>query len=78
MKNEIAKILNISRETIDLLCKHHLIDSRSCLKLLLKNDFKEMKVDSPQMTNADIYFELSEKHKVSESTVYKWVNDYCK
>ena len=76
MIKDVANLLGLDEALIKELFNCGLIDPRSGARFLLVNDYKQMRKDNPEMTNGDIYFELSEKHNVSESTAYKWVNDY--
>lgn len=76
MKEQISELTNIDKSIIDDLFKKGLIDPRSAAKFLLVEEYKTIKALNPELSNSMIYFDLSEKHKVSESTVYKWVNSY--
>ena len=76
MREELAKLTGVDREVIDKLFNEFLIDGQAASRYIVRNEFKEIKKAQPKRSNADIYFELSEKHRVSESTVYKWVTNY--
>lgn len=76
MKKQVAKILNIDLETVNVFFENYLIDFRSMSRLIIVHEYKELKEANPDRSNTDIYLELSIKHKVSESAVYKWVKAY--
>lgn len=76
MKKQIAEILNVDVETVNLFFDSYLIDFRSMSRFIIINEYKEIKKANPNRSNTDIYLELSVKHRVSESAVYKWVKAY--
>lgn len=76
MKTQVAKILNVDLETVNVFFDNYLIDFRSMSRLIIVHEYKELKKANPNRSNTDIYLELSIKHRVSESAVYKWVKAY--
>ena len=75
-KERISELLKIDLEVIEKLFNEGLIDPRGISKYLLCSDFKELKKQKPEAKNLDLYTELSIKYNLSESAVYKWVNNY--
>ena len=75
-KKRISELLNIDLESVEKLFNEGLIDTRGLNKYLLCSDFKELKELKPEAKNLDLYTELSIKYNLSESAVYKWVNNY--
>lgn len=73
---KIAKLTGLTREQVQMLFNEGLIEPKNAIRYLLCSDFKERKSLNPNTANSEIYFELAEEHKVSESTAYKWVNNY--
>ena len=76
MKEQIATITGLTIDQVKMLLDEGLIEPRNAVRFCLCADFKEFKAKNPNTPNSDIYFELAEKHRVSESTSYKWVNNY--
>ena len=73
---KIAKLTGLTKEQVQMLFNEGLIEPKNAIRYLLCTEFKERKTLNPNRPNSKIYFELSEDYKVSESTAYKWVNDY--
>jgi hypothetical protein len=76
MKKQLAEILGIDLEVINKLNENYLIDPRALSRFIIVEEYKEIKKTNPNRSNTDIYIELSIKHKVSESAIYKWVKSY--
>lgn len=73
---KIAELTGVDRDTIKSLISCGLIEPRNVTRFLACEEFKEKKRKNPDVSNTEIYFQISENHNVSESTVYKWVNNY--
>ena len=78
MKEQISSITGLTINQVNMLLEEGLIEPRNAVRFCLCADFKELKAKNPNIPNSDIYFDLAERHRVSESTVYKWVNNYKK
>jgi len=76
MKKQLAEILGIDLEVINKLNENYLIDPRALSRFIIVEEYKDIKKTNPNRSNTDIYIELSIKHKVSESAIYKWVKSY--
>jgi hypothetical protein len=76
MKKQLAEILGIDLQVINKLNENYLIDPRALSRFIIVEEYKEIKKTNPNRSNTDIYIELSIKHKVSESAIYKWVKSY--
>jgi len=75
-KKRISELLNIDLETVEKLFKEGIIDPRGLRVFLVRNDFKVMKEQNPELTNYAITKELVYKYNLGESTIYKWVTNY--
>jgi hypothetical protein len=75
-KEKLATLLNVDFKTVETLFKEGLLDPRGLNKYLLCADYRKLKEDNPDAKNQDLYTDLSIKYGVSESAVYKWVNNY--
>ena len=60
---------------MNLLFDSYLIDHKSATKFIVTKEYEQLK-EQTNKSNTQIYFELSEKHRISENTVYKWVTNY--
>jgi hypothetical protein len=76
MKKQLAEILGIDLQVINKLNENYLIDPRALSRFIIVEEYKDIKKTNPNRSNTDIYIELSIKHKVSESAIYKWVKSY--
>jgi hypothetical protein len=76
MKKQLAEILGIDLQVINKLNENYLIDPRALSRFIIVEEYKGIKKTNPNRSNTDIYIELSIKHKVSESAIYKWVKSY--
>jgi hypothetical protein len=68
--------IHIDLETVEKLFKEGIIDPRGLRVFLVRNDFKVMKEQNPELTNYAITKELVYKYNLGESTIYKWVTNY--
>jgi hypothetical protein len=75
MKKELSNHLGINLETINLLFDNYLIDPKSVTRFLIMKEYEEIKKKQPS-SNTDIYLELADKHRVCESSIYKWIKLY--
>ena len=72
MRKEIALYLKIDKPVIDKLFDLGLIDVSNVNAYLIYKEFLEMKKQQPNTSNHAIHNELSAKHGVSPSSIYKW------
>ena len=76
MKKELSNHLGINLETINLLFDNYLIDPKSVTRFLIMKEYEEIKKKQPSRSNTDIYLESADKHRVCESSIYKWIKLY--
>lgn len=76
MRKELSELLKVDIETVNKFFDNYLVDPRNVTRYFIMKEFKQIKSKNPDRSNNDIYLELSEKHNVCESSVYKWVRQY--
>jgi hypothetical protein len=75
-KKRISELLNIDLETVEKLFNAGLLDPRGLRMFLVRDDFRIMKEQNPNLTNYAITKELVYRYNLGESTIYKWVTNY--
>lgn len=75
MREEIAQLTGLDLKTVKYLFDNHLISPDSAIRFIVKQEYYKIR-ESSNESNSQIYFNLSEKYRISESTVYKWITNY--